>query len=179
MDNSAEIFIRNLKRLRKVKFPKQEDFAPIVNFSTRGYQKYETGESSPTPEILDRFAKALGCEPVDLITPEGQGPEEKEVLTLSDLANKDAEILEAIRGLQKTSELELPTKEPENFKVLLECWDKADEESRAGALAFVTSAAQHPNRKTYTKRWNRIAGKPENEPLRAPRPQALRKKKPS
>lgn len=71
MESTGEIFIRNLKKLRKLKFPKQEDFAPLVGFeSVRGYQKYEQGESHPTPEILDRFSIVLECSPLDLIDPD-------------------------------------------------------------------------------------------------------------
>lgn len=65
---TSRIFIENLKRLRKERFPTQEDFAPLVNLSTRGYQKYETGESSPTPDIIDRFSAKLGCKPWELVT---------------------------------------------------------------------------------------------------------------
>lgn len=71
VESSNEIFIRNLKMLRKRKFPKQEDFAPLVGFeSVRGYQKYEQGESAPTTEILDRFSAILDCSPLDLIDPD-------------------------------------------------------------------------------------------------------------
>ncbi len=43
--------------------------AAAVRLSDRGYQKYELGLSSPTPEILDRFSKVLGCRPWDLLLP--------------------------------------------------------------------------------------------------------------
>lgn len=70
---TAQIFADNLRRMRKAKFDRQEDFYQLAGFdSVRGYQKYEQGESAPTPEILDRFAKALGCEPWALIMPKNQ-----------------------------------------------------------------------------------------------------------
>lgn len=68
MRTTSEIFRENLKRLRKERFPKQEDFADKVNLSTRGYQKYETGESQPTPDVLDRFSKQIGCPITALLT---------------------------------------------------------------------------------------------------------------
>lgn len=69
--NTKEAFISNLRRMRKAKYPSQENFARDVGLSERGYQKYEQGESQPTPEILDRFSKALNCQPWDLLMPEG------------------------------------------------------------------------------------------------------------
>lgn len=72
---TSEIFKINLKRLRAAHWT-QGTFAPRVNLSERGYQKYETGESRPTPEILDRFAAALGIEPWELIVT-GKKPKKK------------------------------------------------------------------------------------------------------
>ena len=53
--------------MRKAKFPTQADFAQAIGMSLRGYQKYEQGESQPTPDTLDDFARHLDCEPIDLI----------------------------------------------------------------------------------------------------------------
>lgn len=70
MRTTGVIFKENLVRLRKQKFPTQEAFAIEIGYSIRGYQKYEQGESQPTPEVLDKFAEKLGCEPWELITPQ-------------------------------------------------------------------------------------------------------------
>jgi transcriptional regulator with XRE-family HTH domain len=67
LKNSSKIFIKNLCRLRRSKFKSQGEFAEKVGLSLRGYQKYEQGESSPTPDILDRFSEALDCQPFELI----------------------------------------------------------------------------------------------------------------
>jgi transcriptional regulator with XRE-family HTH domain len=66
--STKEIFVSNLRRLRKAKFPSQGAFAKEVSLSERGYQKYEQGETDPIPEVIDRFAEKLGCFPADLIT---------------------------------------------------------------------------------------------------------------
>lgn len=66
MDTNS-VFILNLRRLRKEKGLSQEEFSAKVGLSVRGYQLYEQGGSAPTPEILDRFAQALGCRPTDFL----------------------------------------------------------------------------------------------------------------
>lgn len=71
LKTTKEIFIDNLKRLRKERFRSQELFAAKVEMSVRGYQKYEQGESEPVPEIIDRFSEALGCDPLDLLAEGG------------------------------------------------------------------------------------------------------------
>lgn len=92
MKRTAEIFTENLRRLRKSKFPRQEDFAELVGFaSVRGYQKYEQGESSPSPDILDRFAKVLGCEPWQLVAP--PPGEITKGMTVADMTPKELEEL--------------------------------------------------------------------------------------
>lgn len=72
MGKTGDLFISNLRRLRKAQGLSQDEFAIKVSLSLRGYQKYEQGESSPTPEVIDRFAKALGCTPFDLLDAPGQ-----------------------------------------------------------------------------------------------------------
>ena len=69
MRDTKEIFINNLKCGRASKRLTQEQFAVAVDMSLRGYQKYEQGESAPTPGVLDRFAKAIECEPWELLRP--------------------------------------------------------------------------------------------------------------
>lgn len=66
---TQEIFTENIRRLRKSLRLSQETFAEKVGLSERGYQKYEQHESSPTPEILDRFSKVLKCRPWELVQP--------------------------------------------------------------------------------------------------------------
>jgi transcriptional regulator with XRE-family HTH domain len=68
LKTTKDVFIENLKRLRKLRFPSQGLFASKVRLSERGYQKYEQGETDPTPETIDRFAGELGCHPLDLLT---------------------------------------------------------------------------------------------------------------
>jgi transcriptional regulator with XRE-family HTH domain len=105
---TADIFKENLRKLRKEKFPRQEDFYPLVGFeSVRGYQKYEQGESAPTPDILDRFAEVLGCEPWSLVTPdisnkikELQGVLEKQTKLMLEQAEAQVGMFKRIRELE-------------------------------------------------------------------------------
>lgn len=69
MKTTSETFISNLRRLRKAKYRSQADFAEAVGLSLRGYQKYEQGESSPSPDTLDKFAEVLDCSPWELLQP--------------------------------------------------------------------------------------------------------------
>ncbi len=69
--STKDIFIENLKRLRKERFKSQELFAAKVEMSVRGYQKYEQGESDPIPETIDKFAKSLKCTSLDLLAEPG------------------------------------------------------------------------------------------------------------
>lgn len=90
MKKTGEIFVDNLRRLRKEKFSAAKDFAEKVNLSDRGYQRYEEGDSQPTPDILDRFAKVLGCKPWELLMPYGLP---------GDLTADQSRILDAFRDV--------------------------------------------------------------------------------
>lgn len=70
---SDQIFISNLKRYRHALGLTQEKFSELAHMSLRGFQKYEQGESRPTPEILDRFAKVLGIQGWMLMMPPRSG----------------------------------------------------------------------------------------------------------
>lgn len=95
---TRDIFMENLKRLRKAKGLSQDDFAPMVGFGLRGYQKYEQGESSPTPDILDRFAEKLECEPWELTKPEIGRPKSPDLVAAADLLSKFSDLPPARRG---------------------------------------------------------------------------------
>jgi transcriptional regulator with XRE-family HTH domain len=73
--STQDCFVLNLKRLRKAKFNSQAEFAKLVGLTERGYQEYEQDKSKPTPEIIDRFAKQLGCKPLDLLRGPDAEPE--------------------------------------------------------------------------------------------------------
>lgn len=91
---TRQLFILNLRRLRKTKFRSQGDFAARVGLSERGYQKYEQGESHPTPDVLDRFAKVLGCSPVDLIAdPKMASDRNNSGVHIEDIADPSARLL--------------------------------------------------------------------------------------
>ncbi len=101
MEKTGKIFISNLKRLRRDKGLSQEQLAERVDLSLRGYQKYEQGESSPTPDILDRFSGALGCSSIDLMALEGSIHSTRGDLfrtLLSSLAQLSDKQLETIQG---------------------------------------------------------------------------------
>lgn len=100
--------------MRKAKFPSQEAFAIKVGLSERGYQKYEQGESSPTPDILDRFARVLGCTAVDLISRE---------------ATKD-------RKTVREAELTFSS-----ARDVLDAFEKAPPDAREQALALLLASA--------------------------------------
>lgn len=85
---TSEVFKENLKKLRKKLQVSQEDFARKVELSVRGYQKYEQGESAPTPEILDRFARVLGCDPLELLSPEEKTPKAPDLASAGSLLSK-------------------------------------------------------------------------------------------
>lgn len=82
MRKTKAIFIQNLRRGRKSKRLTQAEFAEAVDMSLRGYQKYEQGESAPTPEVLERFAEHIGCEPWELVSP-AAGPSGDEARLLA------------------------------------------------------------------------------------------------
>lgn len=61
--SSREVFIDNLKRLRKAKVGSQQAMADALGITLRAYQRYEYAQTSPSPEMLDQFARILNCEP--------------------------------------------------------------------------------------------------------------------
>lgn len=69
LKTTSEIFIVNLRHRRERAGHTQTSFASEVGLSLRGYQKYEQGETQPTPEVLDRFAKELKCSAWELFVP--------------------------------------------------------------------------------------------------------------
>lgn len=85
---TSVVFRENLKRLRKERGVSQAEFAEEVNLSIRGYQLYEQGESAPTPEILDRFAEKLRCEPWDLLKPQSAAPSQPEFAAAADMFSR-------------------------------------------------------------------------------------------
>lgn len=103
MVNTKEIFISNLRKFRRNKFRTQESFAEAMGFSIRGYQKYEQGETSPTVEMLQKFAEVLECEPWDLITPEDRA-EKTLNFTAKDMV---FEVFEAIKKQLSSDEFNL------------------------------------------------------------------------
>ena len=72
LETTQELFTANLRRLREKAGLTQAEFAEKVGYSVRGYQKYEQGISHPTPDVIDAFAKGLGCDPAALVLPENQ-----------------------------------------------------------------------------------------------------------
>ncbi|BAY73272.1 XRE family transcriptional regulator (plasmid) [Trichormus variabilis NIES-23] len=71
-----------LKKVREAKGISQNDLARITGYSVQNIQKIEQGRvSSLTLDAFDRFCKALGCLPGDLLeyTPDDDG--QPEVIT--------------------------------------------------------------------------------------------------
>ncbi|MBD2683268.1 MULTISPECIES: helix-turn-helix transcriptional regulator [Nostoc] len=68
-----------LKKVREAKGISQNDLARITGYSVQNIQKIEQGRvSSLTLDAFDRFCKALGCLPGDLLeyTPDDDGKTE-------------------------------------------------------------------------------------------------------
>jgi transcriptional regulator with XRE-family HTH domain len=88
----GETFIKNLIRRRKTLRLTQAQFAERIGMSIRGYQKYEQGETSPTPDVIEKFATKLDCFPIDLLS------EDQASITSSPLLSS-ADLARAIQGL--------------------------------------------------------------------------------
>ena len=73
LETTKQIFIANLKRLRKNRYT-QEKLSEKIGLSLRGYQKYEQGESEPNFEMIGKIAAALGCDASELLKAENAEP---------------------------------------------------------------------------------------------------------
>lgn len=96
LDNTKQIFIKNLKQLRKSKKITQERFAELINKATRTYQSYETGEVFPSPDALESITEVLGCKLSDLFREEAHATPSPQ-MTAEQMRNIAKEILFADR----------------------------------------------------------------------------------
>lgn len=116
MEKTSEIFRKKLKGARKSQGLTQSEMAERVGMSVRTYQKYEQGETQPTPEILDSFARALNLRPWELVTPDNSGASQwlQDATKMMDyLAHLNPSELGAIRFLIKGSDPLFETMSPE------------------------------------------------------------------
>ena len=63
---------RRIKELRKQRNLKQDELAEIINIATRNLSNIETGNCFPSPENLEKIAKAFNCKVMDLFDFEHQ-----------------------------------------------------------------------------------------------------------
>lgn len=68
----------NIRSFRKVKAITQKGLADIIGKSVRMVQKYESGEVTPSLEVLEDIAKALDVERLDLLVGYRDGKTSKE-----------------------------------------------------------------------------------------------------
>lgn len=78
MSNTRELLGKNIKRIRDDAGLTQEALAEKAGLSIKMIQKIEYGQTSPTPETLDKVSAALSV-PVEMFF-EGQGPHPQQVL---------------------------------------------------------------------------------------------------
>jgi transcriptional regulator with XRE-family HTH domain len=104
LKTTGEIFTFNLRRLREERGYTQADAAEKTGYSVRGYQKYEQGESEPTPDVLDRFAKAFRCTVADLVLPKNPVNEKSSLIIglITLLPSLDEIQLRQLVGLAET-----------------------------------------------------------------------------
>jgi transcriptional regulator with XRE-family HTH domain len=66
MDNIREILAKNLRENRQRLNISQPKLAELANLSTHYVASIETSRKFPTPEVLEKLAKALGIESHEL-----------------------------------------------------------------------------------------------------------------
>jgi transcriptional regulator with XRE-family HTH domain len=67
MDVLADNFRQNIRRRRKELGYTQAAMAERLGVSTAYVAQLETRDKSPTTELIERVAKALGCHPLTLL----------------------------------------------------------------------------------------------------------------
>ena len=93
----------NIKKLRKSKGLTQTQLAQKINKGLRMVQKYESGEVTPTLEILFELGKIFDINPLLLIKPVEEIPQDDLELT-EELRKKDY-LIEFIKELAKQEEV--------------------------------------------------------------------------
>lgn len=68
MENTRELFIKNITRRRADLGFTQSQAAERVGITLGTYQKYEYGTAFPSPDTIDELAKALNCRVSDLLS---------------------------------------------------------------------------------------------------------------
>ena len=63
----AQIFGQNVRRVRKERGLSQEALADEVGLAVTYVGQIERGIRNPTLDVVERFAKVLGTEPLDLL----------------------------------------------------------------------------------------------------------------
>lgn len=88
--------------MRKTRFRSQADFAGALDMSVRGYQKYEQGETNPTPDMLDKIANALGVTVYDLLRDPSK-PHKDPSVSIQALAKTITEQAEEVEKLRQST----------------------------------------------------------------------------
>lgn len=66
MTELKKLLGRRIQELRKANNLKQEELAEVINIATRNLSNIETGRCFPSPENIEKIAKALNCKIKDL-----------------------------------------------------------------------------------------------------------------
>ncbi len=66
MTNIKTLFGRKIKEYRRRKNYTQSQLAELVNVDDKHISCIESGKNFPSPDLIDRFARALSVEPKDL-----------------------------------------------------------------------------------------------------------------
>lgn len=66
MSSIKVLFGRKIKEYRKRRHYTQAQLAELVNVDDKHISCIESGKNFPSPELIERFAKALSVEPNDL-----------------------------------------------------------------------------------------------------------------
>lgn len=69
----AASFITRVRYLREKNFLKQSDIAAVLQMSTRGYLRYEIGETKPTLDVLLQLADFFNVS-MDYLTGRSKDP---------------------------------------------------------------------------------------------------------
>lgn len=106
MENTRELFIKNITRRRAEMGLTQSQAAELIGITLGTYQKYEYGTAFPSPDTLDELAKTLKCRISDLLSSDAENDNSEEpdrasrILLIQsmllDLNNDDLETVEAM-----------------------------------------------------------------------------------
>ena len=109
MVNKGGDFMRNLKKIRKLRGLKQKELAEMVGVTESAISQYESGNKVPSFEVALKLAEALDCESADLVSERDVLFEKNKPVTTTDdgldsienLSEKDKRFIKWFRSLSE------------------------------------------------------------------------------